>query len=89
MGKQPQINRRVDEPENAHACDNSLASRFPQHGIEQLQKALTALNERIAELESEGHQGHAMQFLRVHAMDLARQIDELRCLMILPPMSRE
>ena len=38
-------------------------------------------HERIAELESEGHRGRAMEILRTNAMDFARQIDELRSLL--------
>jgi len=47
-----------------------------------LEDELDAFNERIAELESEGHCGHAMKVLKAHAIDLARQIDELRCVLI-------
>jgi hypothetical protein len=79
MGKQPRIILQVADPENGQACN---PSRLPvQHGIKELQKALSALNERIAELEDDGHQGHAMEVLKINAMDLARQIDELRCLL--------
>ena len=79
MGKQPQLNFQVADLENRQT---SIASRFPvQQGIEELQKALSALNERIAELEGERHQGYAMEVLRVNALDLARQIDEFRCLL--------
>jgi len=59
------------------------ASRFPiQHGIQRLQKELNDFNERIIELENEGHRGHAMEVLKAKAVDLARQIDELRCLLV-------
>jgi hypothetical protein len=59
------------------------ASRFPiQHGIQRLQKELNDFNERIIELENEGHRGHAMEVLKAKAIDLARQIDELRCLLV-------
>jgi hypothetical protein len=47
-----------------------------------LQKDLHAFNERIAELENEGHRGHAMEVLKANAIDFARQIDELRCLLV-------
>ena len=58
------------------------ARRFPiRREIQKLQEALDAFNERIAELESEGHQGRAMEVLRTNAMDFARQIDELRSLL--------
>ena len=65
--------------------DRIPASRFPvQHEIQQLQKQLSDFNERIIELENEGHRGHAMEVLKAKAMDFARQIDELRCLLIEP-----
>ena len=34
------------------------------------------------DLENEGHQGHAMEVLKAKAIDFARQIDELRCLLV-------
>jgi hypothetical protein len=58
---------------------------FPiQREIQKLQDALNAFNERIAELESEGHRGRAMKVLRTNALDFARQIDELRSLLVEP-----
>jgi predicted nuclease with TOPRIM domain len=61
------------------------ASRFPvQHEIQKLQKELNDFNERIIELENEGHRGHAMEVLKAKAIDFARQIDELRCLLVGP-----
>ena len=54
--------------------------QFPtQRKIQNLEDELNALNERIA--ESEGHRGHAMEVLKANAIDLARQIDELRCVL--------
>jgi hypothetical protein len=47
-----------------------------------LQEELNAFNERIAELENEGHRGHAVEVLKANAIDFARQIDELRCLLV-------
>jgi hypothetical protein len=47
-----------------------------------LENDLNALNERIAELENEGHRGHAMDVLKANAMDFARRIDELRCVLV-------
>ena len=71
--------------EKRDAIDKQHGSRFPvQHGIEELQKELFAFNERIVELENEGHQGYAMEVLKANAVDLARQIDELRCLLVRP-----
>jgi hypothetical protein len=49
-----------------------------------LEEELNAFNDRIAELEDEGHRGHAMEVLKANAIDFARQIDELRCLLIVP-----
>ena len=64
------------------------ARRFPiQREIQKLQEALNAFNDRIAELESEGHQGRAMMVLKTNAMDFARQIDELRSLLAEPKTS--
>jgi hypothetical protein len=61
------------------------ARRFPiQHEIQKLEGELYAFNERIAELEDAGHRGHAMEVLKAHAIDFARQIDELRCLLVVP-----
>lgn len=69
--------------EKRQAVDQYPARRFPiQHEIQKLQKDLHAFNERIAELENEGHRGHAMEVLKAYAMDFARQIDELRCLLV-------
>ncbi|MEI9924613.1 MAG: hypothetical protein WDN50_14745 [Bradyrhizobium sp.] len=36
----------------------------------------------MAELEAEDHRGHAMDVLKANALDFARQIDELRILLI-------
>jgi len=65
--------------------DRIPASRFPvQHEIQHLQNELNAFNDRIIELENEGHRGHAMEVLKAKAIDFARQIDELRCLLVKP-----
>jgi hypothetical protein len=63
---------------------NKYPSRhFPvQHKIQKLQEELNAFNDRIAELEDDGHRGHAMEVLKANAIDFARQIDELRCLLV-------
>jgi len=69
--------------EKQQAVDKYPARRFPiQHKILKLQEELNAFNERIAELENEGHSGHAMEVLKANAIDFARQIDELRCLLV-------
>jgi hypothetical protein len=69
--------------EKRQAVDKYPARLFPiQHEIQKLQKDLHAFNERIAELESEGHRGYATGVLKASAIDFARQIDELRCLLV-------
>ena len=55
-----------------------------QHRIQILQKELSDFNERIAELESAGQRSHAIEGLKAHAIDFARQIDELRCFLVQP-----
>jgi hypothetical protein len=76
-------NLPVTRAEKQRAADKYPARRFPvQHGIQKLQEELDAFNERIAELENEDHRGHAMQVLKAKAIDFARQIDELRCLLV-------
>jgi hypothetical protein len=65
------------------------ARRFPiQRSIQQLSDDLDALNERIAELEDEGHRGHAMEVLKANAMDFARRIDELRSMLVVVPTKK-
>jgi maltooligosyltrehalose synthase len=59
------------------------AQRFPiQHEIQKLEDELNAFNERIEELENEGHRSHAMEVLKANALEFARQIDELRCVLV-------
>jgi hypothetical protein len=59
------------------------ARQFPiQHEIQRLEDELNAFNERIAELEDEGHRSHAMDVLKANALDFARRIDELRSLLV-------
>lgn len=78
---------RLASPTDRPAVEKLYPRRFPiQREIQKLQEALNAFNERIAELESEGHQGRAMQVLRTNAMDFARQIDELRSLLVEPAL---
>ena len=72
-------------PEKRPTVDKFPARRFPiQHEIQKLEDELRAFNERIAELEDEGHRGHAMEVLKVNALDFARRIDELRSLLVEP-----
>ena len=60
--------------------------RFPiQRSIQKLSDDLDALNERIAELQNEGHRGHAMDVLKANALDFARRIDELRSILVVVP----
>jgi hypothetical protein len=69
--------------EKRQTIDKYPARRFPiQHEIQESQKELNAFNERIADLENEGHRGHAMEVLKANAIDFAPQIDELRCLLV-------
>ena len=69
--------------EKRQAVDEYPARRFPiQHEIQKLEDELNAFNERMAELEDDGHRGHAMDVLKANAIDLARRIDELRCVLI-------
>jgi hypothetical protein len=76
---------RTASPQKQPAVDKFPARRFPvQHEIQRLANELNAFNERIAELEDAGHRGHAMEVLKAHAIDFARQIDELRCLLVVP-----
>jgi len=67
------------------SVDKYRARRFPlQHEIQKLEEELNGLHARIAELEDEGHRGHAMKVLKANAIDLARRIDELRSLLVEP-----
>ena len=62
-----------------------LAWRRPvQKELTGLFGELAAFNERIAELTKQGHQSHAMDVLKAQAISLAAQIDELRCILIVP-----
>ena len=65
------------------------ARSFPvQRAIQQLSNDLDSLNERIIELENEGHRGHAMEVLKANAMDFARRIDELRSILVVVPTKK-
>jgi hypothetical protein len=55
-----------------------------QHQLDGLFGELAAFNERIAELVQQGHQSLAMSVLKAQALSLAGQIDELRCLLVVP-----
>ena len=79
-------NLLATRPEQRPAVDKFPARRFPiQHEIQELENELNAFNDRIAELEDEGHRGHAMEVLKANAMDFARRIDELRSILVVVP----
>ncbi|MBR1210798.1 hypothetical protein [Bradyrhizobium sp. JYMT SZCCT0180] len=72
-------------PAKRSAVEKYSARQFPvQHGIQKLEEELNAFNDRIAELEDEGHRGHAMNVLKENAIDLAQRIDELRSVLVDP-----
>ncbi len=74
---------RTMRPKKQPTVDKYSANRFPiQNEIEKLEDELNSFNERIAELEDEGHRGHAMEVLKANAIDFARRIDELRCILV-------
>jgi hypothetical protein len=58
-----------------------------QQELDGLLGELAAFNERIAELVRDGHRSHAMSVLKAQALSLSSQIDELRCLLVLPKTS--
>ena len=66
--------------------ENSVPHFSIQHRIQILQNELNDFNKQIAELESAGHRSRAIEVLRAHAIDFARQIDELRCFLVQPKM---
>jgi hypothetical protein len=55
-----------------------------QRELDGLFDELAAFNARIAELTMQGHQSLAMDMLKAQALSLAAQIDELRCILIVP-----
>jgi hypothetical protein len=79
------LSTRTEQPPAAKLPARS----FPiQRSIQQLSNDLDALNERIAELENEGHRGRALDVLKANALDFARRIDELRCVLIVVPTKK-
>jgi hypothetical protein len=90
MATQRTTGNRFSMPTGKPAETRKLPSReFPiQRSIQKLSDDLDALNERIAELEQERHRGHAMDVLKVNALDFARQIDELRSLLVVVPTKK-
>jgi uncharacterized coiled-coil DUF342 family protein len=82
-------NRLATRLEKRPTVENFPARRFSiQHEIQELENELNAFNERIAELEDEGHWGHAMEVLKANAMDFASRIDELRCVLVVVPTKK-
>jgi hypothetical protein len=77
------IGLRLDDRSEQSNVEKPPTRNFPvEQTIYRLEKGLEAFNERIAELEGEGHYGRAMEVLKRNALDLARQIDELRGVLI-------
>jgi hypothetical protein len=82
-------NRLATRTEQPPTTNKLPARRFPvQREIQKLQDDLDAFNERIVELENEGHRGHAMEVLKANAMDFARRIDELRSMLVVVPIKK-
>ena len=76
--KKPDVSTDVSDP-------RAQAWRSPvQQELDGVLSELAAFNERIAELVRDGHRSHAMSVLKAQALSLARQIDELRCLLVVP-----
>jgi hypothetical protein len=81
---------RLASPATQRAVKKYPAAQFPiQREIRRLEDDLNAFNERMAELEDDGHRGHAMDVLKANAIDFARRIDELRCLLVVPTKKGE
>ena len=76
-------NRLVTRSEQTSTASKLPTRKFPvQREIQKLERDLSAFNERIAELEDAGHRSHAMDVLKANALDFARRIDELRCVLV-------
>jgi hypothetical protein len=88
--ERPRTGNRLATPTEQPPTTNKLPARsFPiQRSIQQLSDGLDALNERITELEHEGHRGHAMEVLKANALDFARRIDELRSVLVVVPTKK-
>jgi hypothetical protein len=64
------------------------AWRYPvQQELDGLLSELAIVNERIAELVRQGLRSHALNVLTAQALSLAGQIDELRCLLVMPNLA--
>jgi hypothetical protein len=90
MAPRQTIGNRLATPTERPVKTTKLPGRnFPiQRSIQKLSDDLDALNERIAELEHESHRGHAMDVLKANALDFARQIDELRSILVVVPTKK-
>ncbi|WP_156898473.1 hypothetical protein [Bradyrhizobium erythrophlei] len=76
-------NRLTGRPKDRPVAKKVPAQRFPvESEIQRLEEELNAFNDRIAELESEGHRSLALDVLKVNALDFAQRIDELRSLLV-------
>ena len=77
------MQRHGDLSATRHDADKISVPHFSiQHRIQILQKELNDFNERIAELERAGHRGRMIEMLNANAINFARQIDELRCFLV-------
>jgi hypothetical protein len=77
-------NKKLDASSDV-SDPQAQAWRSPvQQELDGLLGELAAFNERIAELVRDGHRSHAMNVLKAQALSLASQIDELRCLLVVP-----
>jgi hypothetical protein len=87
MATERRTGNRLTTPTEQPPTANKLPDRrFPiQRSIQELSDGLDALNERIDELENEGHLGHAMDVLKANALDFASRIDELRSILVVVP----
>jgi hypothetical protein len=83
--QRPRTNRFTSGTKQQASAAKFPVRLFPvQHEIQNLENDLDAFNERIVELENDGHRGHAVNVLKATAIDLARKIDELRSLLVEP-----
>jgi hypothetical protein len=76
-------NRLVTRSEQSLTTGKLPTRQFPvQREIQKLERDLNAFNERMAELEDAGDRSHAMEVLKANAINFARRIDELRCVLV-------
>jgi hypothetical protein len=79
MGTKKQRSRAVASDPGHQAWRSPI-----QEQLDGLFEELAAFNERIAELAKQGHRSHAISVLKAQALSLAGQIDEFRCLLVVP-----